>query len=85
MGRAASRLHTNPYTKKKTKENGEIIFLLWIILMKHDWRLKLFKAEKATARDSESSLGHQLVKDGSGDEEVGDGMEYMELLKIVIH
>ena len=53
--------------------------------MKNDWRLKLFKAEKATARDSESSLGHQLVEDGSGDEEVGDGMEYMELLKIVIH
>ena len=28
---------------------------------------------------------HQLIEDGSGHEEGGDGMEYMELLKIVIH
>ena len=46
---------------------------------------KQIQNKTATARDSGSSLGHQLVKDGSGDEEVGDGMEYMELLKIVIH
>ena len=44
--RYSSRLHTNTDTKKNTKEDGGIIEnLLWIILMKNDWRLKLFKSD----------------------------------------
>ena len=44
--------------------------------------VKIIQKQKKQLQDS---LGHQWIEDGSGDKEVGDGMDYMELLKIVIH
>ena len=45
-----------------------------------DWQLNYSEAGKTINRDPED-LGHQSGEGGSGNEEVGGGMEYMELLK----
>ena len=62
--------------------------------IKLEWRNNIsimdnFNEERLAVKIIQSrkqfSPRHQLIEDGSGHEEVGDGMEYMELLKIVIH
>ena len=78
-------INTKTTNKSWSGTPRKINFPLWIILKENNLKGPVVKIIQKQKKQLQDSLGHQLVEDGSGDKEVGDGMDYMELLKIVIH